>query len=83
MNQPIMNFTNIWYGDKCPSCCAKSFVCGTDNKIYYHIDYLECYKITPYGKSINLQLKHKGACWIWETYGYETSTVLWVSKSRN
>lgn len=57
-----------------------TYYCGTDAKNYYSLSTLECEKNTEYGKSINLQLKHSGKCWIWEKYGYETYQVICVSK---
>lgn len=54
--------------------------CGTDAQDYYYLSTLECEQKTKYGKSINLQLKHRGRCWIWEKHGYETYEVICVSK---
>lgn len=54
-------------------------VCGTNNKDYPYLVNLQCEQQMEYGKQINLQLKHEGTCWIWERYGYETDTVLFVS----
>lgn len=54
--------------------------CGSDARDYYYLSYLECVRKTKYGKRINLQLKHRGRCWIWEKYGYETYLVIGVSK---
>lgn len=55
-------------------------VCGTDNISFFSIDVLECIKQTEYGKRVNLQLKHEGMCWMWEDYGFDTTTVVFVSK---
>lgn len=56
-------------------------VCGTDGKTYGNLGRLNCeIEETEYGKRINLQLKHDGACWIWEKYGYDTYAVILVSK---
>lgn len=57
-------------------------ICGTDNRGYKDFMHLECGKTREEGKRINLQLKHEGNCWIWEQYGFETSTVIFVSKLR-
>lgn len=57
-------------------------VCGTDNVGYKDFRMLECAKLKVEGKRINLQLKHEGNCLIWERYGFETSTVIIVSKLR-
>lgn len=57
-----------------------SGVCGTDGKTYVDGLFLSCVQTKEYGNRVNLQLKHKGPCWIWEKYGYETYTVLSVSK---
>lgn len=54
--------------------------CGTDAYNYYYLSVFECEQNSKYGKSINLQLKHRGRCWIWEKHGYETYEVICVSK---
>lgn len=54
-------------------------VCGTDLKTYDDFDLCPM-QHTEYGKRVNLQLKHDHACSIWEEYGFETYTVLFVSK---
>lgn len=40
-------------------------ICGTDGRSYYNIRHLECMQRTEYGKSVNLQFKHDGACFTW------------------
>lgn len=54
-------------------------VCGTDGKTYLNPSHLLCDQREEHGKRINLQLKHDGACWIWEKHGLETNTVIFVS----
>lgn len=54
-------------------------VCGTNGVTYVNPSSLWCAQKEEYSKLINLQLKHDGACWIWEKHGIETSTVLFVS----
>lgn len=55
--------------------CVKNSTFGETVNVYE----FDCMQKGLYGGSGNLQMKHKGACWIWEKYGYETSTVLFVS----
>lgn len=64
----------------CQTPYESSPVCGTDGVTYGNIWFLKCTQIEEYGKRVNLQLKHKMACWIWEEYGFETYTVLFVSQ---
>lgn len=40
-------------------------ICGTDGNSYYDIRHLECNQRTEYGKRVNLQFKHDGACFTW------------------
>lgn len=56
-------------------------VCGTDGRDYYDLETFKCVQRTERGKRINLQLRHEGGCWIWEQHGYETYTVLSVTKT--
>lgn len=62
------------------SAAPDNIYCGTDARDYHYLSYFECKQKTKYGKRINLQLKHRGRCWIWEKYGYETYAVIFVSK---
>lgn len=57
-------------------------VCGTDGVTYVNTWTLECVQSKEYGKRVHLEQEHRGACWIWEKYGLETSTVFHVSKLR-
>lgn len=54
--------------------------CGTDARDYYYRSTFECVRKNSYGRRINLQIKHRGRCWIWEKYGYKTYLVICVSK---
>lgn len=58
---------------------TNNIFCGTDN-INYDSSTLLCEMTTKYGKRINLQIKHRGRCWIWEEHGLETNGVIYVSK---
>lgn len=58
-------------------------VCGTNNMGFNDLRDLMCAAKTERGKLLNLQLKHEGSCWIWETYGFETNKVIIVSKTSN
>lgn len=58
----------------------RDFVCGSDGQDYLDRYDFECKQKTKYGKSVNLQLWHRGGCWIWEKHGFETSEVIWVSE---
>lgn len=55
------------------------YVCGSDGKTYTNIYRLWCAQNKEYGKRVNLQLKHEWRCFIWESYGIETTTFLFVS----
>lgn len=54
--------------------------CGTDGLDYHYLSEFECIQKSKYGKRINLQLRHRGGCWIWEKNGFETYEVICVSK---
>lgn len=55
------------------------YVCGSDSKTYKNIYYLWCEQKEEYGIRVNLHLKHEWKCFIWESYGIETTTILCVS----
>lgn len=58
---------------------ANSEVCGTDGKTYGNLSSLRCEQKEEYGKRVNLQLSHNMPCWIWEKYGFGTTTLCFVS----
>lgn len=43
-------------------------ICGTDGNSYYNILDLECMQRSDYGKRVNLQFKHDGACFTWYVF---------------
>ena len=53
--------------------------CGSDGKSYTRCE-LEYEMETPYGKSVNLQLKHQFACFSWEAYKIDILLFFIVSK---
>lgn len=61
---------------------GKIYVCGSDGKTYTNIHHLWCAQKSEYGRKINLQLIRRWHCFIWEKYGIETTTFLYVSKFR-
>lgn len=86
-----INFLVIAIFASCASCAGtiifnctiipkgKVYECGSDGITYKNIYYLWCKQKTEYGKRVNLQLKHPFRCFIWESYGIETTTFLFVS----
>lgn len=46
---------------------SPSLVCGTDNKSYSNSDF-NCIAMGEYGVSVNLNIKHYGACSIWDNH---------------
>lgn len=55
-------------------------VCGSDGENYADYNHFLCEQRRSFKKGGNLQYRHDGLCWIWEEHGYETHTVLLVSK---
>lgn len=51
-------------------------ICGTDGKSYIGMYEFLCAQKEEYGKRVNLQVKHRWPCFIWEKYGYETHTLV-------
>lgn len=60
---------------------ADNLICATDGKTYRNSGRFECAwrkHLIKYGHE--LSYRHSGNCMIWETYGFETKTVVCVSK---
>lgn len=76
-----LNFQKI---DNMEPLCETNYsndpVCGTDGKDYGNLSFLRCESTTEYGRSVNLQLRHRCGCFIWEKYGIHTYIVLLVSE---
>lgn len=66
--------------NKCETSYENRVVCGTDGRNYANPSFLRCEQNKEYGKRVNLQLSHEMPCWIWEQYGFGTSTLCIVSK---
>ncbi len=59
-------FTNCTFVPK-----GKIPVCGSDGKTYKNIHYFWCAQKEQYGIRVNLQLKRRWRCFIWESYGID------------
>lgn len=55
-------------------------VCGTDGHSYRDVSSLKCQQQTEYGKQVNLQLSHNGACFEWRLLWNTILPFLIVSK---
>lgn len=55
-------------------------ICGTDGKNYEDW-FLKCMRKYRqfFGTNINLKRAHLGKCYIWEEYGFQTTTIMLVS----
>lgn len=65
-----------------PMPASRFKMCGSDGKTYRNQAYFDCAQISEYGKRINLQYVHFGYCYIWEEYGFQTTTIIFVSSFR-
>lgn len=64
--------------ENCEISYADKTVCGSDGNDYHFGDIKCVRRFTEYGKRVNLQTMHDGACYIWEDrlgMGFRTITL--------
>lgn len=57
-------------------------LCGTDGVSYRDKNEFKCVQKSEYGKEVNLQLSHEGACFTWPLLWYTVLPCVIVSKRR-